>query len=54
MDRFISLKLLEWKDKFYRKPIILRGARQVGETGLVLDFGNYYFDGKGIHKVVPQ
>ncbi|HEY5123682.1 MAG TPA: AAA family ATPase, partial [Ignavibacteria bacterium] len=28
-------KLLEWKSSNYRKPLVLRGARQVGKTTLV-------------------
>jgi len=46
MDRFISQKLLEWKNQLNRKPLILRGARQVGKTWSVLDFGKNYFDGQ--------
>lgn len=46
MERFISQKLLEWKDQLNRKPLILRGARQVGKTWSVLDFGKNYFDGQ--------
>jgi len=29
-----------------RKPLILRGLRQVGKTYSVLDFGKKYFSGK--------
>ena len=32
-------KLLEWKESAYRKPLILRGARQVGKTWLMKEFG---------------
>jgi len=35
--------LIEWKDKKGRKPLVLRGARQVGKTSAVLMFGNKYF-----------
>ena len=35
-------KLVEWKDKNNRKP--LYGARQVGKTYLVREFGKRYFD----------
>ncbi len=38
-------KLLEWKGRVNRKPLILRGARQVGKTTLIRqfakEFGNY-------------
>ena len=54
MDRFVSQKLLEWKNQLNRKPLILRGARQVGKTWSVLDFGKNYFDGPGMQKAVPQ
>ena len=32
MKRFILDKLLKWKESKYRKPLILKGARQVGKT----------------------
>jgi len=32
-----------WKDKKERKPLILRGARQVGKTSAILFFGKKYF-----------
>jgi predicted AAA+ superfamily ATPase len=35
--------LKEWKDKPGRKPLILRGARQVGKTSAVLFFGEKEF-----------
>ncbi|WP_206811300.1 ATP-binding protein [Paradesulfitobacterium ferrireducens] len=31
--------LIEWKDSPYRKPLIIRGARQVGKTWLMKEFG---------------
>lgn len=34
--------LEEWKDANWRKPLILRGARQVGKTTLVKEFGKSY------------
>lgn len=50
MERIISKKLLAWKNRPNRKPLILRGARQVGKTHTVLDFGQNYFKGK-VHLV---
>lgn len=50
MERFISKKLLDWKTRPNRKPLILRGARQVGKTHTVLDFGRTYFKGN-VHLV---
>ncbi len=35
--------LIDWKDKETRKPLILRGARQVGKTSAVLMFARKYF-----------
>ena len=40
--RKIILNLLEWKESASRKPLILRGARQVGKTTLVNQFSKYY------------
>ena len=37
-------KLIEWKDSKYRKPLILRGARQVGKTYLLKEFARYYYE----------
>ena len=31
--------LIEWKNSPYRKPLIIRGARQVGKTWLMREFG---------------
>ena len=44
MKRFITEKLIEWKESKYRKPLILRGARQVGKTYILKDFANRYYD----------
>ncbi len=38
MKRFALEKLIEWKDKQNRKPLIIRGARQVGKTWLMKEF----------------
>ena len=35
--------LVEWKNKKNRKPLILKGARQVGKTWLMKRFGEEYF-----------
>ena len=32
-------KLISWKDSTDRKPMVLRGARQVGKTWLMQEFG---------------
>lgn len=38
-----SATLLEWKDKVNRKPLVIRGARQVGKTHLVRQFAKQAF-----------
>ena len=43
MKRYAINKLVEWKDKKNRKPLILKGARQVGKTWLMKEFGKKYF-----------
>jgi uncharacterized protein len=43
MKRDVSAKLAEWKDGRERKPIILRGARQVGKTYSIRVFGRESF-----------
>ena len=44
MDREAYIKLLEWKNKAKRKPLILNGARQVGKTWLLKEFGTREYD----------
>ena len=36
--------LLNWKSSGERKPLVLKGARQVGKTWLMKEFGKNYFD----------
>ena len=43
MDRFALEKLKQWKEKRNRKPLIIRGARQVGKTWLMKEFGRTCF-----------
>jgi uncharacterized protein len=42
LNRFIYRDLIKWKEKESRKPLILRGARQVGKTTLVEMFSQNY------------
>lgn len=42
MKRLASFQLQQWKKKSRRKPLLLRGARQVGKTWLVREFGKSY------------
>ena len=44
MYRRIKIDLKEWKSRTNRKPLILLGARQVGKTYIVKEFGNEEFD----------
>lgn len=43
MERSCMTNLVKWKTKRNRKPLILRGARQVGKTWLMREFGSKYF-----------
>ncbi len=36
--------LIRWKDSRSRKPLIIRGARQVGKTWLMREFGKTHYD----------
>jgi predicted AAA+ superfamily ATPase len=44
VKRHIDLRLREWRDSSRRKPLIVRGARQVGKTYSVRQFGQTHFD----------
>ena len=43
MKRFILKKLIAWKNSPYRKPLILKGVRQVGKTWILKEFGRNYY-----------
>lgn len=43
MERFILNNLIEWKNSKYRKPLILKGVRQVGKTWILKEFGKNYY-----------
>lgn len=45
MNRTIMKDLVSWKNKSNRKPLILQGARQVGKTWIMKEFGrqNYKY-----------
>lgn len=43
MQRFLMNELVKWKNKENRKPLILKGARQVGKTWLMKEFGKIHF-----------
>lgn len=44
MERLILQNLLEWKNSPYRKPLILKGVRQVGKTWILKEFGKIHYD----------
>ena len=44
MERKIINDLLKWKDSPYRKPLILKGVRQVGKTWILKEFGRRYYE----------
>ncbi len=43
MERLLLDELEKWKNKKRRKPLIIQGARQVGKTWIMKEFGNRYF-----------
>lgn len=44
MKRTIEQDLLQWKNSEHRKPLVLRGARQVGKTYTINEFGKNHFN----------
>lgn len=44
MERFALSRMKEWKENENRKPLIIRGARQVGKTWIMKTFGQQYFE----------
>lgn len=44
IKRDIIAKLIEWRDRPGRKPILLKGARQIGKTWTMEVFGHEYFE----------
>lgn len=43
MERLLLEELKKWQNKADRRPLILRGARQVGTTWLLKEFGRLCF-----------
>lgn len=43
MERYLMQELLKWKNEPGRKPLIIRGARQVGKTWIMKEFGRTSF-----------
>ena len=44
MYRKIMGFLEAWKESEHRKPLILQGARQVGKTWIMKEFGRQYYE----------
>lgn len=44
MYRYAIEELLKWKEKKNKKPLIIRGARQVGKTWLMQEFGRIAYE----------
>lgn len=51
MERVALKKLIEWKDSIDRKPMILKGDRQVGKTWLMQEFGKRYYQNMVYYKL---
>lgn len=44
MKRNAIQELVAWKSSEDRKPMVLKGARQVGKTWMMKEFGQNYYD----------
>lgn len=44
MERTLYQSLLKWKNDTRRKPLVIKGARQVGKTWLMKEFGKREFE----------
>lgn len=44
MERLIINDLMKWKNSKHRKPLILKGVRQVGKTWILKEFGRKYYE----------
>ena len=49
MKRTALDELIKWKSRSNRKPLILRGARQVGKTWLMKEFARQYYGNKYVY-----
>ena len=49
MERKVMKDLLEWKKSKKRKPLLIYGARQVGKTYIVKEFG--IFQSKKLYQI---
>ncbi|HOU39219.1 MAG TPA: ATP-binding protein [Treponemataceae bacterium] len=44
VERLVMHKLVDWKKSRYRKPLLLRGVRQVGKTWLLKEFAQRHYE----------
>ncbi len=44
MQRFFEKKLQDWKETGMKKPLMVVGARQIGKTFTIEEFGKNNFD----------
>ncbi len=44
MQRYALKHLINWKNKKNHKPLVIQGARQVGKTWLIQEFGKKYYE----------
>lgn len=44
IQRNIISQLLDWKNCAHRQPLILQGARQIGKSWSVQEFGRLHYD----------
>ena len=44
MQRYALKHLIDWKNKKNHKPLVIQGARQVGKTWLMQEFGKKYYE----------
>ena len=54
MERFAIKKMLAWKQSSRRKPLILKGVRQVGKTWILKEFGKRYYKNVGSSSKTPS
>lgn len=63
MKRLVTDKLIAWENSVNRKPLIIYGARQIGKTYTVLEFGKAEYDNlvycnfendKDLHKIFER
>lgn len=52
MERLVMKRMVAWKKSPYRKPLILKGVRQVGKTWLLKELGRRY--SKDIKSTIPN